>query len=114
MKHKTNLGLNTVHSVLKEFEKKEKKEQEHVRRKTELGMLGLLKPEASQQKLETPKSKGSIMTSPKMSHREINPELSRKYAETTKNVRNLMIGFLNRFLDDSVINGTNGEEHGRG
>jgi len=85
MKHKTNLGLNAVHSVLKEKERQEQKEQEHQKKKMEMHSLGLIKSIAPQNKIvetQTPRSKGT----PRSKNREKNPETAKKNAETTKNV----------------------------
>jgi len=90
MKHKTSLGLGTVHSVIKEMEKKEQKEQDNLKKKNELNKLGLYKSVSPKNlKIETPKRAASNMTSPKVSHRDVNPELASKYAETTKNVNKI-------------------------
>lgn len=89
LKHKNNLGLNAVHSVLMEKEKLEQKEQEHQRKKAEINSLGLFKSAPQGNKTNIPNSKESKQSSPRK--KEKNPEVAKRYAETTKNVRKLSL-----------------------
>ena len=86
MKHKNNLGLNAVDSVLKEKEKQELKEQQHQRRKNEMKSLGLLKSSTPRDQVENPNGQENQKESPRGKMKEKNPELAKRHAETTKNV----------------------------
>lgn len=84
LKHKDNLGLTTVHSAIKEREKIEEKEKKLQKQKTEMKQLGLIK-------LTSPKGyvqnlRQSLGNTPQATAKDVDPELMRKFSQTTKNV----------------------------
>lgn len=92
MKHKDDLGLNAIHSTLKERERLELKEKKHENQKTEMTKLGLLKALSPKALSHTTSPKGHIPNirshggTPHVSSKDVDPEQMKKFSQTTKNV----------------------------
>lgn len=106
MKHKDNLGLNAIHSTLKEREKIEQKEKKLETQKTEMKKLGLLQAISPKALSQTTSPKGHIPNirslggTPHVGSKDVDPEQMRKFSQTTKNTIQLLMESIEKNIDD--------------